>query len=60
MRVTVKQARQILEDDSLSDEEIQQIIDDLYQLASIFIEMFLKDKNKKVKNRTKPRQQRKS
>lgn len=33
MRVSVKQARELLQDDSLTDEEVEAILDSLYYLA---------------------------
>ncbi len=55
MRVTVQQARQILGDDSLSDEEIQEIIDDLYQFAVIVTDSYFQEKQQ-MKDTTTPRQ----
>lgn len=53
MRMTVQKYRQMTQDTSLTDEEIEQIIENMYQLANIIIDSFLQYKRtNKVTNDT--------
>lgn len=46
--LSIKKVHEILNDNNISDEEVLEIRDDLYELAEIAIENYIKEKKNKV------------
>jgi len=55
--ISIKKAREILGDKykNLSDEEIEKIRDEVYQLANLVFDSWLKKKQSEKRNKEKPR-----